>query len=108
MEQIFSEPNNGDLTIDEMMSFSGQIQLLLPSKLIRISKSADASAGKMNLYIFERVPRPNHTPVPLLIKVKDDEEAQSVTGAQLKSGKKVIFDATVFMENEDARVLGFR
>src|SRR5829696_2876748 len=108
MAQILERRIKGDLGLDELTEVCGIIQNISVCKLIRISRKTDEPEGKFNLALFEKVNLSDIVPKPLLIEVNDGSEVAEIVAEQVASGKKFVFDSTIFVGDKNARVLGFR
>ncbi len=109
MTQFIERKVRADLDLEDLENFCGTVQNMSVCKLIRISKKADEANGKkFNLAIFEEVDLMDDVPKPGLKKVGTGDDISEIISKQLANGKKFVFDAVIFVENADARVLGFR
>jgi hypothetical protein len=84
------------------------IQNLVPCKLVRLTKKLDDATGNFNAAVFEEIEVGTTAPRPKLIPIDDPTDIPSKIAEQMAEGRKLIFDSTMFVENIERRVLGFR
>jgi hypothetical protein len=98
----------GDFDLEDLENRCGTIQNMVPCKLIRVTKKTDDSAGKFNAALFEEVEVGSTPPKPAIIKIENPEKIPSIIAEQMAASKKMIFDSTIYVQNVEERVLGFR
>lgn len=98
----------GDFDLEDLENRCGAIQNLVPCKLIRVTKKTDETTGKFNAALFEEVELGKTPPKPKFIEVKNPEKIPSIIAEQMTQNRKMIFDSTIFVQNIEMRVLGFR
>jgi hypothetical protein len=63
---------------------------------------------KFNLGVFAEVDINDNVPTPELVKVNPGDNKASIIAGQLAQGRVLIFDEEIFVNNQEAQVLGFR
>lgn len=98
----------GDFDLEDLANKCGTVQNLVPCKLVRITKKTDEPTGKFNAALFEEVPVGNTPPKPFFIEIDDPTKIPSIIAEQMTQNRKMIFDSTIFVQNVETRVIGFR
>ena len=109
MPQFIERKVRGDLDLEDLQNFCITVQNMSICKLIRISKKSDEPPGqKFNLAIFEEVGVNDVVADPVLVALRNDADLAEIIANHLANGKKFVFDAVIFVESKESRVLGFR
>lgn len=98
----------GDYDLEDLTNRCGTIQNLVPCKLIRVTKKNDEGTAKSNAALFEEVDIGSTPPPPTFVKIENPERIPSIIAEQMGENRKMIFDTTIYVQNVETRVLGFR
>jgi hypothetical protein len=101
-------PISGDATLDQLRLTCGTTENLEICKLVHISKMAIVGDKRRNMASFAEVNIEDVVPDLVLVAVPPGGNAASLIADQLAQSKLLIFDETIFVENKDTEVLGFR
>jgi hypothetical protein len=101
-------PIPGGATLEEIRLTCGTTENLEICKLVHLSKMPVVGGKRRNMASFAEVGIEDVVPDLVLVAVPPGANAASLIADQLAEGKLLIFDETIFVENEDEEVLGFR
>lgn len=101
--------NGGQTLADQEQALNFMEQITF-AKVITYAKSAEVSASGLvaNEAVLDDVPI-GQQPGPLHLEAVDnDAQAATVISDQVKGGQTVVFHESVFVENKEKIVMGFR
>jgi hypothetical protein len=101
-------PISGSATLEEIRLTCGTTENMEICKLVHLSKLPVVGNKRRNMAAFAEVEIEDVVPDLLLVAVPQGGNAASLIAEQLAQGKLLIFDETIFVEDKDAEVLGFR
>ncbi|HEX8147811.1 MAG TPA: hypothetical protein VF591_11580 [Pyrinomonadaceae bacterium] len=101
-------PIAGSATLDEIRLTCGTTENVEICKLVHLRKLPVVNDRRRNMASFAEVEIEDEVPDLVLVAVPKGGNAASLIADQLAKGRQLIFDETIFVENKDTEVLGFR
>lgn len=106
---MIQSPISGRLTLAELELKCGEIQNATISKLVHMSELGEEDGVKLNLGVFAEIDDPaEDVPVPKFVRVPSAGNKAEIVADQLAAGRHLIFDEKLFVNNQEAQVMGFR
>jgi hypothetical protein len=101
-------PIAGSATLDETRLTCGTTENMEICKLVHLRKLPIVNDKRRNMASFVEVEIEDEVPDLVLVAAPKGGSTASLIADQLSQGRQLIFDETIFVENKETEVLGFR